>query len=277
MQQMREHPTEYPLTDLSLARRLERAEGRANIAFVEARARVEPNVGATWMTVAGVFAMFDGVHSPLTQTFGLGVFEHVGDVEFARLELFFQERGARPAHEVCPFIAPDSLARLNGRGYQPAEFSTVLVRPTALPATAVSRVSARAIRSDERELWSRIAGEGWSTESAEVGAFVEAFGRVATRANGVHCFVAEKDGAAIAAGTLTVTEDVALLSGATTIPAARNQGAQLALLDARLRYARAQGINLAMMVAAPGSASQRNAERQGFRIAYTRTKWQTTE
>jgi hypothetical protein len=29
-----------------------------------------------------------------------------------------------------------------------------------------------------------------------------------------------------------------------------------------------------MMVALPGSASQRNAERQGFRIAYTRTKWQ---
>jgi hypothetical protein len=29
-----------------------------------------------------------------------------------------------------------------------------------------------------------------------------------------------------------------------------------------------------MMGAAPGSASQRNAERQGFRIAYTRIKWQ---
>jgi hypothetical protein len=27
------------------------------------------------------------------------------------------------------------------------------------------------------------------------------------------------------------------------------------------------------MGAAPGSASQRNAERQGFRIAYTRIKW----
>ena len=26
--------------------------------------------------------------------------------------------------------------------------------------------------------------------------------------------------------------------------------------------------------AEPGSASQRNAERQGFRIAYTRVKWQ---
>jgi hypothetical protein len=31
------------------------------------------------------------------------------------------------------------------------------------------------------------------------------------------------------------------------------------------------------MVAQPGSASQRNAERHGFRIAYTRTKWQLHE
>jgi hypothetical protein len=29
-----------------------------------------------------------------------------------------------------------------------------------------------------------------------------------------------------------------------------------------------------MMVAWPGTESQRNAERHGFRIAYTRTKWQ---
>jgi hypothetical protein len=28
-----------------------------------------------------------------------------------------------------------------------------------------------------------------------------------------------------------------------------------------------------MMGALPGSASQRNAERNGFRIAYTRIKW----
>jgi hypothetical protein len=32
-----------------------------------------------------------------------------------------------------------------------------------------------------------------------------------------------------------------------------------------------------MMCAEPGSSSQRNAERQGFRIAYTRMKWQLEE
>jgi hypothetical protein len=29
-----------------------------------------------------------------------------------------------------------------------------------------------------------------------------------------------------------------------------------------------------MMGASPGGQSQRNAEKNGFRIAYTRTKWQ---
>jgi hypothetical protein len=42
------------------------------------------------------------------------------------------------------------------------------------------------------------------------------------------------------------------------------------LLGARLRFAVEQRCDLAMMCAAPGSASQRNAERTGSRIAYTR-------
>jgi hypothetical protein len=40
-----------------------------------------------------------------------------------------------------------------------------------------------------------------------------------------------------------------------------------------MSYAFEQGCELAMMVTEAGSQSQRNAERKGFRIAYTRTKW----
>ena len=86
-------------------------------------------------------------------------------------------------------------------------------------------------------------------------------------------FLAELDGQPIATGTLIIADDVALLAGASTVPTARRQGAQLALLEGRLRYAAAHGCTVAMMVAQPGSGSQRNAERHGFRIAYTRTKW----
>jgi hypothetical protein len=67
---------------------------------------------------------------------------------------------------------------------------------------------------------------------------------------------------------------VALLAGASTVPSGRGLGAHGLLLSARLQEARRRGCDAAMMVTTPGSTSQRNAERRGFRVAYTRTKWQ---
>ena len=86
-------------------------------------------------------------------------------------------------------------------------------------------------------------------------------------------FIAELDGQPGAAGTLGLHDGVALFGGASTIPEMRRRGLQAALLEARMRYAFEHGYPLAMMVTEAGSQSQRNAERQGFPIAYTRTKW----
>lgn len=81
----------------------------------------------------------------------------------------------------------------------------------------------------------------------------------------------------IATGALAIRDGVALFAGASTVPEFRRRGAQKALLESRFVYAAEQGCELAMIVTAPGSASQRNAERQGFRVAYTRTKWELTQ
>jgi GNAT superfamily N-acetyltransferase len=268
---MASHP--YPITDIKLAQRLEGTEAAANIAFVEARARLDLSVGAAYTRVAGVSAMFDGPESPLTQTFGLGLFGALDTADYEVLEDFFLRRSAPVHHEVSPLASPDTLARLSARGYYPVEVSTVLVRPTSVPVSDTRSAAVREIRPEEGPLWSRIAGEGWGSESAELACFIEAFGRVMAQAEGVHCFLAEIGGRPVAAGALSVAGDVALLAGASTIPSARRRGAQLALLAARLEYASSRGAALAMMVTPPGGASQRNAERQGFRTTYTRTKW----
>ena len=68
----------FPLADLALSRRLERAEALSCARFVEARARLFPDSGSTWIEVAGTRAMYDGASSPMTQTFGLGLFQPVG-------------------------------------------------------------------------------------------------------------------------------------------------------------------------------------------------------
>ncbi|MDP1572275.1 MAG: GNAT family N-acetyltransferase [Vicinamibacterales bacterium] len=270
---MTQTPDSYPPADLPLARRLERTEGAVNAAFVEARARLDPDSRAAWTSIAGVYAMYDGVDSPLTQTFGLGVFEPVGAAEFDALEAYFVERGAPVHHEVSPYLPADTLIALGERGYRPFEVSTVLVRPTDAGPGGADGIAVREIDAAERSTWAKVAGEGWSSESEALASFIEAFGQIVTRAADVHCFVAEREGTPIAAGTLALHGDTALLAGASTVPAARRQGAQRALLDARLRFARDRGATLAMVVTAPGSGSQRNAERQGFRVAYTRTKW----
>lgn len=265
----------YPTVDIALARRLERAEAIANAAAVNARRAKQPEVGADWIDVAGVYAMFDGPASPLTQTFGLGLFEAFLDREFDEVEEFFVRRASPTSHEVCSFVAPDTLNLLSVRGYTPIEASTVLVRPiSTAPPRHSSPIVVRTIEEGEASTWCRIAAEGWSSESPELGPFVESLSAVMTRARGVTCFLAELDQVPIAAAALNVSNGIALLAGATTIPSARKRGAQRALLEARLALAAHQGIDLAMIVTQPGSASQRNAERQGFRPVYTRAKWQ---
>jgi GNAT superfamily N-acetyltransferase len=264
-------------SDQSLSRRLERTEARSNASFVEARARAFPEIGAEWIDVCGAYAMFDGVDSPLTQTFGLGLFDPVAASDLDRIERFFQERGAPVFHEVSPLADPAIFPLLNQRGYQPCEFTTVLFRQIA-PGFSYAElrnedIQVRLTTADEVELWANTSSRGWS-EFPELAEFMLTFGKVvAQRADGLS-FIAELNGTPIATGAMSIYDDVALLAGASTVPEGRKQGAQLALLDSRLRYAAEHGCNIATMGALPGSASQRNAERQGFRIAYTRTKWE---
>ncbi len=262
--------------DLALARRLERAEAEANARFVEARAALFPETGAAWIDVAGTYAMFDGVESPCTQTFGLGVFQPPTAEHLETIERFFRERHAPAFHEVSPLADAATVPLLNARGYHPVELSSVLFCPVAdvltrLPADA-GAVRVRRVDAGEQGRWAETAAAGWA-DSAPPGIMNDLM-KVSAARVGVESFLAELDGEPVAAGALSITGAVALLAGASTIPAARKRGAQLALLGARLRHAAQRGCEIAMMCALPGSGSQRNAERNGFRVAYTRIKWQ---
>ena len=265
--------------DLDLARRLERPEALGGASFVEARSRLSPEVGAQWIEVRGVYAMFDGPTSPVTQTFGLGLFSEPTAADLNRLESFFQERGAPVCHEVSPLAGISVADLLSRRSYRPIEFTSVMYKrltpATSAPALLNPRVTTRLMAGGEEDLWSQISARGWS-EHPEFTEFLVSFGRAIASCDGSFNFFAHLDGEPVAAGVLRCHEGVALFGGASTVPEARNHGAQKALLEARMNMATSLGCDLAMMCAAPGSVSQRNAERQGFRIAYTRIKWQLT-
>ena len=300
----------FPFASRELSQSLERAEAIGSSRFVEARARVFPDSGATWIEVAGARAMYDGTTSPLTQTFGLGLFQPAAAADLDAIEAFYAERGAPVFHEVSPLADAGLPALLAGRGYRPCEFTSVMYRPIdgagveadgarltagatgdagtaglkarttgeacATEAEVVQAfrpaVTVRLVEKGEEEIYARTAAAGWSEFGAS--AFVLEIGRVSGQVEGLRLFLAELDGRPIGAGALGLNGTVAHLAGASTIPDGRNRGAQRALLAHRLRDAAAHGCGLALMGALPGSGSQRNAERNGFRIAYTRIKWQ---
>lgn len=259
--------------DITLARRLERAEGTASLKFVEARARLAPASGACWIEVAGAFSMFDGPESPITQTFGLGMAAEPSIADLDQIEAFFQQRGAPVCLEVSPLAGVDLAATLAGRGYRPIEFTSVMYAPVAAPPPESNpRLATRRLLPGEEALWSRVSADGWS-DNPELREFILDLGSIVAAAEGSLAFFSELDGTPVATAALRCEGGIAMFAGASTIPSARNQGAQRALLQARMRHAAGAGCDLAMMCAAPGSSSQRNAERQGFRIAYTRVKW----
>ena len=266
-------------SDKSLSQKLERTEARANADFVETRATLEPEVNAEWIDVAGVYAMFDGPESPCTQTFGLGLFEEITAVELELLETFFRERDAPIFHEVSPMADPSLMGLLSERGYAPLELTSVMYRPldSHVPAPpSRAELTTRVIEEDEAELWARTTAKGWSTEMDGLEDFMLGFGRISARCQGAFPFLAELRGEPISTGMLFIYDDVCVLAGASTIPEARNQGAQNTLLADRLKFAARRGCQLAIMGALPGSQSQKNAQKNGFHVAYTRTKWQMT-
>jgi hypothetical protein len=262
-------------SDLALARRLERAEGYACQQYAAAHRRVFPDSHTEWLEYAGAYAVFDGIESPITQTFGLGLFEELTAASLDVIEKFFHDRSAPANHEVSPFAGVEALKLLCSRHYKPIETSSVMYKQIANPPAAISdAISVRVIGPEEAQLWSDTSAAGWAHEHPELLEFLKQAGVLCTARHNSPCFLAELNAQPGAAGALCLHEGVALFVGAATIPELRRQGLQGALLVERMRYAFEQGCDLAMMVAEVGGSSQRNAERQGFRIAYTRTKWQ---
>jgi hypothetical protein len=205
------------------------------------------------------------------------LFDKVTAAALDTLEAFFKERRAPVYHEISPLADPALLPLLTERGYQPIEFTSVMCQPLSPDSGSGlgnGRVKTRPIEAGEEKVWARTSARGWSSEHPDLSDFMFEFGQISALSQRSVSFLAELDGEPIATGSLFMHEGVALLAGASTVPEGRRQGAQQVLLEARLQYAADQGCTIAMMGAAPGSQSQRNAEKQGFRIAYTRIKWQ---
>jgi len=259
--------------DLNLARRLEMAEAHACRACAEAFYQQHPEFPVAVEEIAGGFAVFAGVDSPVTQAIGVGLHGDVSDADLDRLQDFFSSRGAAAAVELCPLVEMSLYEKFAKRGFYLLEVSDVLFRKlTPLDGevkAAPSNIVVRRAALDEAQLWTKTVAEGFAEHNPVTQSILDVMAGFFPAA---HCFLALVDGSIAGGGAVSTRGGVCGLFGASTLPEFRGRGVQTALLQARLAWAAAQGCDVAVSIAQPGSASHRNIERQGFRVAYTRTK-----
>jgi hypothetical protein len=215
-------------SDLSLSRRLERAEGHACVEYAVARQRLFPESGAEWIECAGTYAVFDGVDSPITQTFGLSLFEPASPASLDTIENFFRERGAPVQHEVSPFAGVATVDLLCAGGYRPVETSNVLYRTIEQPTDELQAdICVRIVAPEESQLWADIHARGWAQEHPEWLSFLQQLGIISSARKHGLCFLAEFDGTPGAAGVLCVHEGIALFGGSATFRSCAGVGDKL--------------------------------------------------
>ena len=250
-------------SDLPLAQRIEAAE-----AF-NARGCTAIHPQAATLDVAGGCAVFVGAGSPLSRAIGIGLNGRVTEPEIERLEAFYRSRGDKVSIDLCPLAEPGILETLGKRGYRLTEFNNVLVKRLANAAIVLTPRVRRAL-PDETDPWSYTVGRGFfdehdlTTEEMDVG-------RAICAMPGALCYLAVAESGESAGGAAAaVYSGLATLFADSTIARHRGSGLHRELIAARLNEALAQGCDLATASTLPGSGSQRNYERMGFEVVYTR-------
>lgn len=258
--------------DAALAARLEGIAAAENERFAAAAALAHPEdrPGAVW--IAGGCAVVCGHGAPVNQVTGLGFDGPVSDAHIDEIERFFASHGERVRVNVCPLADPSLPEGFSRRGYLVDGFENVLAREIldnhALPEPDPS-IDIRVVEPGEYGLWGSMVARGFAVNGQPTEA-ENRFGHVAAQHSDVVRLLAWVDGEPAGTAELAIRRGIAWLSADTTLPEYRSRGIQTAMQRRRLLMARDAGCGLAVTEARPGSGSQRNMERLGFRIMYTR-------
>jgi GNAT superfamily N-acetyltransferase len=259
--------------DLDLARRLEKLETWVAGEHGRARLALWPEKDTAVVEVAGGVACFLGEGSMLNETRGMGLNGPVSGEDLDAVEHVFFGRGTSVKMGVCPLADPSLLEGLSARGYRAVGFEDVLYRELnrseTFPLPPEGIVLSPTDLAEEVEVGGDVLARGFMAPDEPSLAMREHF-TMSRQVEGLVGLLARVGEEPAGAACLLVRDGMAMMCGAATLPEFRNRGVQTALAHARLARAAEAGCGIVQFGALPGSTSHRNAERLGFRVAYTK-------
>jgi len=252
--------------DRELINRVETAVALDNSAIAE-------RLGKPSQQIGDGLAVLMGPGFYVNRVFGFGMRSVVLDEHLETLERMSSAVGVPPEIAACPWADQSLLEVAGRRGYQALSPTSVLaITLETYELTRDQPFEIVTLDAGQLAIWQDLASRGFGYTSPEEREVSDAFVSAAARVPEIQLLIASTGGLAIAASSLSVRDSVAILGGMSTDPAYRGRGAQLAMIHHRLSSAADTGCDLAISTAQPGSRSERNLLRAGFRILYTQVQ-----
>ena len=259
--------------DRAFARRLEACEEMPQVYYAREFQKSRPQVGAAEAEICGGHMVFAGLDSPIGRATGAGLDRPLTADDLNRIEEFYRRHTAPSQVDLTPMHEPAVFEMVKKRRYAIAELNNVLYRkldPEEKFPMPLAHCEIRRSPAEESEVTGAIVENAFFPDGAP-----EAFrGLIAPlyQMDNALAFVACVDGKPVACGTGLIIKEhrVFALCGAGTLAAFRGRGLQTALLRARIAAAAEAGCEYVVVVTQGGTTSERNAERLGFRVAYSK-------
>lgn len=259
--------------DKPFARRLESVEEMPQVLYARVYQKTRPEIGAAEEAICGGHMIFAGLGSPIGRATGLGLDQSFTPEHLDQVEQFYRAHEAPSQVDLCPLHEPAVFEIFKQRGYGIAELNNVLYRrldPKEEFPPVPAGCEIRRARPEEADAASAVVERAFFPDGAP-----EMYrGLIAPlyQMDGALAFVATVAGKIVACGTgLVIPEHrIFALGGAGTLSEFRGLGLQTALLRVRMAAAASAGCEYAAVVTQGGTTSQRNAERLGFRVAYSK-------
>lgn len=255
-----------------LACRLETAHAWRGVQYARAQGLLHPECHATAEAITGGYAIYAGAGSPANRAVGLGQHGPVRGPDMELVEQFYQKRDSLPRIDLCPLADPSLLPWTVG--YRLEGFHSVLFKPTQdeeRPGCHNVEVRISRARPEDAELWIATVAQGFSGQDEPPQETLDVISPTFCSAETV-CFLAWIGNEPVGGAAVIWHGGVAELGSGSTRTAYRRRGVQAALLQAGVAAAREAGNDVAMVLTSPASDSQRNVERAGFRLAYTKAQ-----
>jgi ribosomal protein S18 acetylase RimI-like enzyme len=209
---------------------------------------------------------------------GIGLSGPVSADELAEVTKWWMDDGIEPRLEIAPFVDYQSLRIISDLGYTLRDYTNMLYRELSAgdkisPVDATPRgLELRVVDpADADQVWAYCDAviRGFKPDIEPTAVDHELSGRFVRHPQSV-TIAAIMDGRVVGGGSMGVHGQITALLGASVLPDYRRRGIQQAVVAARLNIAAQRGVKIATIGSLPGAATERNARRMGFQVAYTK-------